>query len=211
MKKSDAYMAIRSHIVDGTPLPSHHERIFERWKRAFSLLCKYNLKGIAVEYLMAEFEISQAQAYRDVGAAEEIWGNVRKYAKDFLRTFLIESAIEDMNAYKKIAMKIIQKPEGEEPSSADWKIYSLNMTLREEARKSAIKAGGVDKDDIETPDFSQIQMPEIVINLQQEQMDMLRRILESGAVDLSKLVAVKKELDNGQFEEAIMDDKKEAG
>ena len=53
MKKSDAYLAIHNHVVDGEPLAPTHEKIYNRWRQAVSLLSKYNVKGIAVEHLMS--------------------------------------------------------------------------------------------------------------------------------------------------------------
>ena len=192
MSKNAAYIAIRNHVVDNEPLDPKHKEVYQRLLVAFTTLRKYQVKSIAVEKQKSEFNLSQAQSYRDIMHAEQIWGNIIKYSKDFLRSMIIESALEDMLRYKEIAEKAIitrETESGEEilPSANDWRIYAINMKLREEARSAAIKAGGIDKDDIEVPDYTNIQPPDIHINVPANLLDKFQGLLKQGVIDITQL------------------------
>lgn len=184
MSKVDAFVAIQSHIVDDTPLTETHQKIYERWSAAFTLLCKYKIKSIAVQQLMEQYELSQAQAYRDVSDAERAFGNTRKYHKEALRYMIIEAAFKDIEEFDERARLL---PKGETPGVMELRHWEIAKKLKQEALKTIIKAGGLDKDDIEVPDFSKLQTPDIQISLNSEAVGLLQELLSGGVVDLENV------------------------
>ncbi len=66
-----------------------------RLEAAFTLLCKYHSNEQAKDRLMSQFNYSQAQAYRDLRSAIELFGDVIKTKKEASRYILYELAMKN--------------------------------------------------------------------------------------------------------------------
>ena len=218
MKKSDAVQAIRQHVVDGVPLSDKHKEIYERLTAAFTLLCQYRRKSIAVQQLVKQFDISQSQAYKAVSNAEVIFGNVRKYHKESLRYMVIEALFEDIEEFDKRA-KTVLPLDTSNPGVMELRHWEIAKTLKQKALATIGKVGGLDRDDIEIPDFSQLQTPDIQINLHVDTLNLLDKLPDGGLVDLGKLRELASGGNNALFNDTveekveitIVDDEKETG
>jgi hypothetical protein len=108
-----------------------------RLEAAFTLLCKYHSNEQAKDRLMSQFGYSQAQAYRDLRAAVELFGDIIKTKKEASRYILYELAMKN---YQLAASK-------------------SDIDQMNKAVANLIKITGVDRDDFDLPDPSKIQPP----------------------------------------------------
>lgn len=76
------------------PLSVKEKEILDRWDAAFTLLVNYHSNEQAIPLLMTRFTISRAQAYRDVRAARDLYGDINKTSKEADRIIALEWTIK---------------------------------------------------------------------------------------------------------------------
>lgn len=71
---------IWAHFLDETkfPLSPKNEEIKERWLAAWTLRLNFHSTEQAVSVHMVKYDISRAQAFRDINNAERLFGNLMK-------------------------------------------------------------------------------------------------------------------------------------
>jgi hypothetical protein len=112
------------------PLSAKDKVILQRWDAGWTLLNNYHSNEQAIPLLMAKFEISRAQAYRDLQNSKILYGNVFETTKAADRYILSE-----------LAMKTFQLAAKQSPPD----IKSMNMAVA-----NLIKIKALDKEDPET-------------------------------------------------------------
>ena len=75
---------IYAYYKDSTkyPLTEKQTELKDRWLAAFTLRQNFHSREQAANVLMEKYEISRAQAYRDLRNAERLFGNVMKADRD---------------------------------------------------------------------------------------------------------------------------------
>lgn len=72
------------------PLTEKQTELKDRWLAAFTLRQNFHSREQAANVLMEKYEISRAQAYRDLKNAERLFGNVMKADRDGSLAILLE-------------------------------------------------------------------------------------------------------------------------
>jgi len=72
------------------PLTPNQDDIKKRWLTAFTLRQNWHSREQAVNVLIEKYEISRAQAYRDLRNSERLFGNVMKADRDGSLAVLLE-------------------------------------------------------------------------------------------------------------------------
>ncbi|HAN19625.1 MAG: hypothetical protein A2X13_14705 [Bacteroidetes bacterium GWC2_33_15] len=88
---------IKGYMIYGEsriPLSKKEKDVLERLDAAFTLLVNYNSNEQAIPLLMNRFTISRAQAYRDVRAARDLYGDINKTSKEADRIIALEWTIK---------------------------------------------------------------------------------------------------------------------
>lgn len=150
---------------DVVKLSPKEEEIRERWSACFSLLCQYHSPQQAVSVMQQRFGISEAQAYRDVKSAMELFGDVNASDKQAYRHILFE-----------FAMKIFQL------AATKSDLAEMNKSLN-----TMVKIRGLDREDPDIPDFSLLQNNVFNINLEQNQLAALQNIIKSGVIEVDHI------------------------
>jgi len=146
-------------------LSPKEEEIRERWSACFSLLCQYHSPQQAVNVLQQKFGISEAQAYRDIKSAMELFGDVTSSDKQAYRHILFE-----------FAMKIFQL------AATKSDLSEMNKSL-----STMVKIRGLDREDPNIPDFSMLQNNVFNINLESNQLESLKNIMKSGLIEVDAI------------------------
>lgn len=83
---------IYAYYKDSTkyPLTPKQAELKDRWLAAFTLRQNFHSREQATNVLMEKYEISRAQAYRDLRNAERLFGNVMKADRDGSLAILLE-------------------------------------------------------------------------------------------------------------------------
>jgi hypothetical protein len=79
---------------DKVPLTLKEKEILERWDAAFTLLVNYHSNEQAIPLLMSRYNISRAQAYRDIRNARDLYGDINKTSKEADRIIALEWTIK---------------------------------------------------------------------------------------------------------------------
>lgn len=146
-------------------LTAHQEDVRKRLLLVQSLMLEGRQTFEIISILEKDFHISNAQAFRDLKNATGIYGDMRKAEKEGIRWMLYDMAMQDYNKYKE---------------DDNWKAAAL-------ARKDLIAIAGVDREDPDTPDFSKLQPPPIVLLFSEEMERQIERTKGEGVVDLTEL------------------------
>lgn len=78
-------------------LNSQQQKMFERTRAAYSIVCETPLKSESVHKLCALYpDISIMQAYRDIDYAIKIWNPKNRFDRDFLESILMNALIENI-------------------------------------------------------------------------------------------------------------------
>lgn len=141
---------IRQHYLSDREISDTDDAIRKRWETAHSLMLDdVQCDKDVVKILEERFEISQAQAYRDLAAAKKLFGDLRKSTKESLRYLVTQWGIELYRMAKE---------------AEDFKGM-------EKALDRITKANNLDKDDIDLPDPSKIQPPVQILSISLEFLD----------------------------------------
>lgn len=83
---------IYAYYKDSTkyPLTQKQTELKDRWLAAFTLRQNFHSREQAANVLMEKYDISRAQAYRDLKNAERLFGNVMKADRDGSLAILLE-------------------------------------------------------------------------------------------------------------------------
>ena len=83
---------IYAYYKDSTkyPLTTKQTELKDRWLAAFTLRQNFHSREQASNVLMEKYDISRAQAYRDLKNAERLFGNVMKADRDGSLAILLE-------------------------------------------------------------------------------------------------------------------------
>mgnify|MGYP003120132968 CR=1 FL=1 len=81
---------LASYLSDDIELSPFQQDMKNRIKTAFSLLLNFRGREQAVKALVEQFDISTATAYRDIGNALKIYGDVNKASKEGMRYIIFE-------------------------------------------------------------------------------------------------------------------------
>ncbi len=107
---------------------SHKDQeIRDRWEAAFSLLVNYHSTENAIPVLKTKYEISRAQAYRDIINAKRLFGDITQSSKEADRYILFE-----------LSMKTFQLAAKQSPPH----IEGMNRAIA-----NMIKLKGLDRDE----------------------------------------------------------------
>jgi hypothetical protein len=72
------------------PLTENQNALKDRWLAAFTLRQNFHSREQCVNVIMEKFDISRAQAYRDIKNAERLFGNVMKAEREGSLAILLE-------------------------------------------------------------------------------------------------------------------------
>lgn len=152
-----------------------------RYEQVFAIYCHVKNKKQTISKYMAilkskGIEISISTAYRDLDAAENLFAPIRQYNKDFLRMVLIESAVKDLKRLEKELAKT---------KDSDKMMQLLMVKDRVEKRISDVS--GLQKEDPNLPDFSQLQPHQFHIDLPVQMRSMMNKLLQQGVMDLTNM------------------------
>lgn len=197
-KYEDPFDRIEAFYAGSNKLSEKDRQIAEKWETAFALLQKHRDKKIAVSKLMAVEaangrSLSQAQAYRDMKAAEKVFLPLVKYSKELLRHVMIESAQRDL--------KRLEKRMGEEKGTNSTWIKLMDLKHKTELR--LIELSGIGDDVADLPDFSKLEVHTYNVSVPEQTLAMLSKLANSGNVDVTKLM---KNLSQETEFEALPDD-----
>lgn len=146
-------------------LTAHQLEKLRRIRTAHAGLLAFKSNFMIIGMLMKTFDISQAQAYRDINDTNFIHGNFRKSNRELKRHIAEEMALE---TYR------IAKDQG------DVKGMSA-------ANRNYIEATGISIADPDIPDFDKLQPSVYPIILSKNLEDMIEKLLSSpGSINLSK-------------------------
>jgi len=176
---------IQNYVEGRGSLSISEKRIYNRWLVAFALIRQRESKSAVVRYLRKIKQgdgepLSESQAWRDIRNAERLFGNFRQYEKEVLRLLVIDEAIRDSKQAQKAADKLFE--------SEDWRAWEAVMKIKHKAEERIINAGGLNKEDPMVPDFARIQPPDLEITLPDDQIEMIKKMLTVGYVDLSEIL-----------------------
>lgn len=147
-------------------LTAKEEEIHQRWVACFSLLCQFHSPLQVVNVLKQRFQISEAQAYRDIRDSADIFGDVITTNKEAYRHILFE-----------FAMKVFQL------SATKNDLAEMNRSLI-----TMMKLRGLDKDDPDIPDFAALQSNTYNIVLESSQQQQLSNFLAKGVVNIDDIL-----------------------
>jgi len=81
---------LASYLNEGIQLSPFQLDMKNRIKTSFSLLLNWHSREQAAKVLQEQFDISQATAYRDIGNALKIYGDLNKASKEGMRYIILE-------------------------------------------------------------------------------------------------------------------------
>lgn len=133
------------YLNDQVKLSTKEEELLERYQSLFHLLCNFHSNENAVKVHAKTYEITIQQAYRDLKAATDIFGDVFQTSREAKRYVVYE-----------YGMKVLQLAAGKNPPD----IAEMNKAIA-----NIIKITGIDKDEFELPDASKIQPPTQILQI----------------------------------------------
>jgi len=169
-----ALSSMMSGQIQETELTEHQQLRLKRVKSTYPLLLEAKSTYQIIELLQSEYDISQAQAYRDIDLCQQLFGNIRKSNKEFKRHMAEEMALETYRMAK---------------DEKDLKVMAS-------ATKAYIEASGCNIEDPDRPDFEGLQPNVYPIIIDDQQKTMLMRLLSGkGSINLSKMRESVEEID----------------
>ena len=97
---------------ESVELTDFQQKMKERIMTSFSLLLNWHSREQAAKVLMQQFDISQATAYRDIGNALRIYGDINKASKEGMRYIIFE--------YNQKLLQLATKEKNLEKWAAPW-------------------------------------------------------------------------------------------
>lgn len=154
------YDRIYQHLFDDkddSRLSARDYRVKERMQAAFIKKISHPTiqdKNLA-KMLMDQFGISLPQAYNDIAAVERIFGDVRKSNKEYIRMIVTENMKQVVDVeLKRLRDSMSFDKDGNLIKAGEYSQKDLISALATMA-----KVNNVDKEDVNTPNWSEIQPP----------------------------------------------------
>ena len=167
-------------------LSEQEETIRVRWEAAFALMCNFHSPNQAGTKLRSTFDISAETAMRDVRNAIRLFGDVNRSNKEGKRYILFE-----------YAMRCFQLAANSNPPQVDqMNTAVLNM----------IRISGVDKEDMEIPDYTADEIKQVIIRIHPSIVD--KKPSKDLEAEIRKLLAPKKHKDFNIEDATIIDDRR---
>lgn len=165
--RKDATEYIREYLLSTSGkvvLSDKQHEIYVRIKTAWTLLVGGEARSEIENVLINTYEVSEAQAWRDIRDATRIFGEVQKADKEGMRHLIL------MKAEKA------------------YRLAELNDDVKgmNEAIKNMVKITGLEREDPDLPDFAKLEAHNYIIVMPPEQQEALRKMLtQPGSVDLN--------------------------
>ena len=183
IRKSDEIDRIEAYYRNGIELLPKELEKCKRYELAFSLLLEHRHRKSAVTKYVAlckinpdYFSISIGQAYKDMTIAERLFAPLMQYKKEFIRLTVVESAVKDIKAIESRLKK-----------TKDDKTWHNLMDLKNRVEKRLIDSTGLNLNDPDLPDFTNIKPPEYNVVLPDEVLNMLKQFKGKGSINVSDL------------------------
>lgn len=151
---------------DTSDLPEELKKKYLILKEVHGYRLRFKSKIKIVKLLQMIHPVSERQAYNYINETEYVFGKVGGVDKDYERQFLLTVALKNIS----LALK---KKDNKAINSA---IITYHMVA------------GLDKDDSNMPDFSKLEQHIYNITLPESQEKFLKKLLESGTVDLAEII-----------------------
>ena len=174
----------RNEVQELTP---HQESVRQRFLLVQSMLGKGSPTFEIVSVLQKDYDVSSAQAYRDIRNATNLYGDLRKAEKEGIRWILYDMVMQDYQQARE---------------EGDRKNANASM-------KNLITIAGVDREDPELPDFGKLQPPPIVLLFSEEMQAKIDSTEGQGVVDLTELFIGKNKVEDAEYE--VLDTKTAKG
>ncbi len=145
----------------------------QRWECAYDLQCNYKTPTMAAPILMRKYNLSRAQAYRDIKNATNLFGDINATRKEGSRHVLYE-----------YAMKTLQM------ASRDRNVKEMNKAVG-----NMIKIKGLDREDPNIPDFSRLEPTTQVIQLNPEFLEQYGHLIDKKVMTKMRKVIEKNVFD----------------
>jgi len=185
--------AIRRFYLDDrgrVELTEHQEHVRQRWLTAHAMLLEARAKKEITAILMARYEITDVQAYRDIRSATQLFGQVNRSEKEGLRHIAQEMAMETFRLARD-----------------EKDLAGMNKALA-----NVIKLGGLDREDPDLPDFDKLKQGLYPIILDDPVREMLLQLInKEGSIDLTKFMQNAAEQAEPADYEDITDQSDQAG
>lgn len=137
---------IRAHYInEDVKLTDKEQRIFDRYRELFHLLCEFNSNEEAIKIHSKNNDISPMQAYRDLKAATDLFGDVLQTSKEAKKYVVEQYAMEVLKMAK---------------NSKNPDLKEMNAAI-----KNLIEINGFKRDDSDLPDVSKIQPPVQILQI----------------------------------------------
>lgn len=165
---------LASFLNEGSvTLSPFEQEMKERIKTAFSLLLNFHSRQQASSVMMQQFDISQATAYRDIGNALKIYGDINKASKEGMRYIIFE--------YNQKLLQLATKDK--------------NLEQMGRALDRMIKLAELDKEE-NLVNLEKLAAMDITINISKGAEKQLKEMSKDGVVDLNNW-----EADDADWEE----------
>lgn len=151
---------------DNSDLPEDLKKKFLILKEVHGYRLRFKSKKRIVELIQMLHPVSERQAYNYINETEYVFGKVGGVDKDYERQFLLTVAL------KNIRLALSRK----DPKAINSAIITYHMVA------------GLDKDDSNMPDFSKLEQHIYNISLPESQEKFLKKLLESGTIDLAEIL-----------------------
>lgn len=165
LAKTDTHFEniLASYLNEGSVKLSAFETEMKlRIKTSFSLLLNFNSREQAASLLQQQFDISQATAYRDIGRALRIYGDINKASKEGMRYIIFE--------YNQKLLQLATKEK--------------NLDAMGRALDRMIKLAELDKEE-NLVNLDKLANLDISINISKGSEKQLKAMSKKGVVDLN--------------------------
>lgn len=168
--------------------------LIEKWQDAYAIMKNNPKHSVAVKKYIVIREgkgdfLSLRQAMIDLRNAAQVFAPIDTMHAEMIRVSLTENIMKRMRKMQKRAemMFELEGEEGGRKTTKDLVAFERLIKLVQNDEERIIKLNRLDNIDPDKPDFSKVQMTQINVNINSDNMSILKKITESGALDLSKI------------------------
>jgi hypothetical protein len=168
--------------------------LIEKWQDAYAIMKNNPKHSVAVKKYIVIREgkgdfLSLRQAMIDLRNAAQVFAPIDTMHVEMIRVSLTENIMKRMRKMQKRAemMFELEGEEGGRKTTKDLVAFERLIKLVQNDEERIIKLNRLDSIDPDKPDFSKVQMTQINVNINSDNMSILKKITESGALDLSKI------------------------
>lgn len=169
-KLSD-YQVLTDYVngkIDREDLTFHQQNKLKRVTLVYDQLLDAQSNNIIIERLQDNFQLSMAQAWRDLHLSEALFGNLRQSNKAMKRQIAENMALETYRQAKR---------------TGDLKAMAA-------ANRNYIAATGIENEDLDLPDFDKLQPNIYAVVLDDDVRQLFTDFIQNsgGSLDLTKLI-----------------------